>query len=65
MGCTGDKADHHGKFNQRIRSTAAAGTAAIGSLQPTSIGAIALNIKTMHADRVRSPDIEGLAPVQV
>jgi hypothetical protein len=44
---------------------AAAAVAECGSLQPTSSGAIALNIKTMHADCVRSPDIESIAPVQV
>jgi sugar (pentulose or hexulose) kinase len=39
-------------------SAGAGAAAAIGSLQPASSGAIAANIKTMHADRVRSPDIE-------
>jgi hypothetical protein len=43
----------------------AATVAALGSLQPANSGAIAANIKTMHADRVRSPDIESIAPVQV
>jgi hypothetical protein len=43
----------------------AAAVAAIGSLQPVKSGATAANIKTMHADRVRSPDIESIAPVQV
>jgi hypothetical protein len=43
----------------------AAAVAAIGSLQPAKSGAIAVNIKTMDADRVFSPDIEGIAPVQV
>jgi len=43
----------------------AAMVAAIGSLQPANSGAIAVNIKTMHADRVCSPDIESIAPVQV
>ena len=43
----------------------AAAVAAIGSLQPAKSGAIAVNIKTMQADRVRSPDIESIAPVQV
>src|SRR5215216_3305593 len=43
----------------------AAAVAAVGSLQPASSGAIAVNIKTMHTDCVRSPDIEGIAPVQV
>jgi hypothetical protein len=37
----------------------------MGSLQPAKSGAIAVNIKTMHADCVRSPDIESIAPVQV
>src|SRR5882724_6832292 len=46
-------------------SAGAGAAAAIGSLQPASSGAIAANIKTMHADRVRSPDIESFAPVQV
>jgi hypothetical protein len=46
-------------------SAGAVAAAAIGSLQPANSGAIAANIKTMHADRVRSPDIEGIAPVQV
>src|SRR5262245_46738094 len=46
-------------------SAGAADTAAIGSLQPASSGAIAVNIKTLHADCVRSPDIESFAPVQV
>jgi hypothetical protein len=43
----------------------AATVAATGSLQPANSGAIAANIKTMHADRVRSPDIESIALVQV
>jgi hypothetical protein len=43
----------------------AAAVAAIGSLQPAKSGAIAVNIKTMQADRVCSPDIESIAPVQV
>jgi hypothetical protein len=43
----------------------AATVAATGSLQPAKSGAIAANIKTMHADCVRSPDIESIAPVQV
>ena len=43
----------------------AAAVAEIGSLQPAKSGAIAVNIKTMHADCVRSPDIESIAPVQV
>jgi hypothetical protein len=41
----------------------AAATAA-GSLHPANSGAIAANIKTMHADCVRSPDIESIAPIQ-
>jgi hypothetical protein len=40
----------------------AAAVAAIGSLQPANSGAIAVNIKTMQADRVRSPGIESIAP---
>jgi hypothetical protein len=43
----------------------AAAVAATGSLQPANSGAIAANIKMMHADCVRSPDIESFAPVQV
>ena len=42
-----------------------AAVAAMGSLQAAKSGAIAANIKTMHADCVRSPDIESIAPVQV
>ena len=44
---------------------AAVALAACGSLQPVKSGAIAVNIKMMHADRVGSPDIESIAPVQV
>ena len=42
----------------------AAAVAAVGSLQLAKSGAIAANIKTMHADRLCSPDIESIAPVQ-
>jgi hypothetical protein len=43
----------------------AAAVALTGSLQPANSGAIAANIKMMHADCVRSPDMKALPQLKL